>query len=931
MARIITRWYKLVRERPSGVVIALLITGALGILMIGLTALASDDAPTPTPPTPLNPTIQLQPTESEPGTPILVTGAGWSSGDTVILSLAIEGQPDDPTPITSITVNADGRFTTAFAAPDSPGQTLVLASSTTNDQEGLAVLRVLTGDQTPAPTPTVEPTAVVTPTTTPEPDPTAEPTATPTSTPTPQPTSDPTITEWRGEYYDNRSLNGAPVLVRNDKGIDFTWGASAPASSLPVDNFSARWTRSLTFRAGAYRFYVASDDGVRVWLDGQLILDRWHDATGVTYSVERTLSAAAHFLRVEYYEHTGAAQIHLWWERLNDFPQWRGEYFPNTTLAHSPTLVRNDAAIDFDWGQGAPDRSLPAEGFSARWTRDLAFEGGLYRFHAIVDDGVRLYIDGTVVIDAWQNGARREVTGDRTLATGGHSLRVEYYEMTGAASIHVWWEKITPYPDWKGVYWSNRSLSGSPVLERNDATIDFNWGWGAPDSTLPSDQFSARWTRTAGFDAATYRFHVIVDDGARLWVDDQLILDAWKKGAVREISVDRAMARGAHDLRVEFYEETGQARIQVWWEKVNNPTYSGWKGEYWSNRRLSGGRALVRNDDKIDFYWNQGSPAPGLPSNDFSARWTRRIEFGNGGIYRFYAWADDGVRIYLDDDLVLNEWHDHDGDDVYLVDLPLTGRHNVKIEYYEHGGNALVKVWWKRVSDLPTPIPSTTPNPTATPEPTATPTATPEPTHTPSPTPEPTHTPSPTPELTHTPTPTSTTEPTPPPTATPKPTHTPEPLPIGVRINEILPAPARDWNGDGVVNEGDEWIELYNATDVTINLSGWFLATGIGDSDAQTGRVDTGEAYLIPTGVELSPGAYIILYHQQTGLHLPDAGGQVRLLSPSRTPIESVPFGQLGADASYSRDEEGSWHSDWPPTPGGPNLPPAPQGVLRAR
>jgi len=528
----------------------------------------------------------------------------------------------------------------------------------------------------------------------------------PTATPTP------VITAWRGEYYKNRDLTGAAALVRDDAAVNFDWGSSAPAAGLPADGFSVRWSRTLSFQGGIYRFYARADDGVRVWLDGQLIIDQWHETSGATYAAERTLSAAAHTLRVEYYENWGTARIQFWWERLGDFPQWRGEYFSNVALVGGPALVRNDTAIDFNWWHGAPATGLPADRFSARWTRVQAFAEGVYRFHAVVDDGVRLYVDDALVIDSWYDGGRREVTADRGLSAGYHSLRVEYYELTGSALIQVWWEKSDSYPDWRGEYWSNRGLSGSPVLVRNDSAIDFNWGWGTPATAVPSDNFSARWTRRVEFDAATYRFHVVVDDGARLWLDDQLIIDSWRDGGTRELTADYALVRGTHDLRVEFYEHTRGACIHVWWEKISSPPYSDWKGEYWSNRHFNGGPALVRNDEEISFDWGRAAVAAGLPADDFSARWSRKATF-EAGVYRFHAWADDGIRLYVDGDLVLDEWHDSRGDEVHVVDLTLTGQHQLVVEYYERSGEALARFWWKRVGDWPPPTPEPTQPPTA--------------------------------------------------------------------------------------------------------------------------------------------------------------------------------------------------------------------------
>ncbi len=609
----------------------------LALCILGAAILTSRQGLFPTPPPPqATPSIRLAVDTAAPGSPVTVNGEGWKPGDTVFVGR--EGPDGRRTALASAAVGVDGRFTAAFVVPLDAGVEpgafpLAVWSATTGTAVRASLHIVVTETPTPVPTDTATPS--------PPPAPTATATATPpppTPTPTPRPTPRPT---------------------------------TPPAA-------------------------------------------------------------------------------------------WRGEYFANISLAGPPALVRNDAEIRFNWGAGAPASGLPADNFSVRWTRTLAFEAGLYRFHAIVDDGVRIYVDTTLVLDAWQDGAQREVTADYKIAAGSHTLRVEYYEHVGGAIIQVWWEKLTAYPDWKGEYWPNRTLSGNPVLVRNDENISFNWGAGSPAPAVPANGFSARWTRTYLFEGATYRFHVIVDDGARLWVDDRLILDSWHDGSAREITVDYALVQGTHSLRVEYYENTGEARIQVWWEKIASPSYPDWKGEYWSNPNLSGNPVLVRNDRALDFDWGTGSPAWGLPADNFSARWTRQVTF-EPARYRLFAQADDGVRIFVDNTPVLDEWHPSDASRVYTVDLLLNGARRLMVEYYEATGRALLKVWWQRIGDWPTPTPTSTPTATRTPTPTPTPTPSP------TPTPTPTATPTPTPTATPTPTPT----PSPTPTDTPTPTPTP--------------------------------------------------------------------------------------------------------------------------------------------------------------
>jgi len=245
---------------------------------------------------------------------------------------------------------------------------------------------------------------------------------------------------WRGEYYANVSLSGTPALVRNDASIDFNWGAAAPGSGLPADGFSARWTAYAPFAAGSYTFRLTADDGARLWVDEQLIIDQWRDQSATAYTVTRTMTAGYHSVRLEYYERAGDAVCQLSWSTGTAITDWRGEYYSNGTLSGSPVLVRNDAAVDFDWGTGSPASGVAADGFSARWTRTAYLAAtGTYTFSATADDGVRVWVDGALVIDKWTPQARTTHTGVKYLGAGNHQVVVEYFEQTGSAVCIVSW------------------------------------------------------------------------------------------------------------------------------------------------------------------------------------------------------------------------------------------------------------------------------------------------------------------------------------------------------------------------------------------------------------------------------------------------------------------------------------------------------------
>jgi hypothetical protein len=254
--------------------------------------------------------------------------------------------------------------------------------------------------------------------------------------------ADPT---WRGEYFANQDLAGNPAFVRNDGDINFDWALGTPGPGIPVDHFSVRWTRAVYLPAGGWRFNVTVDDGVRLWVDGQLLIDQWRISAPVTYSASISLGSGDHNLRVEYFEATERAQIRVGWDQGSAAPTptplpsgalpWDAAYYDNVYLAGNPRFTRYDAAINFNWGEGGPGGGIGGEGFSVRWNRRADFAAGSYEFRATADDGVRFWLDGNLLIDEWHDSAGQTYSRVADVAAGGHNLRVEYYQGRGDALI----------------------------------------------------------------------------------------------------------------------------------------------------------------------------------------------------------------------------------------------------------------------------------------------------------------------------------------------------------------------------------------------------------------------------------------------------------------------------------------------------------------
>ena len=121
----------------------------------------------------------------------------------------------------------------------------------------------------------------------------------------------------KAEYFNNTSVSGDPELTRTDPGIDFNWGdPGGPGTPIGVDGFSARWTADLEApRTETFRFITNSDDGVRLWLDGKLLIDNWTDHSPTeNIAVVNLVGGRIYALRMEYYEQGGGAVASLAWE-----------------------------------------------------------------------------------------------------------------------------------------------------------------------------------------------------------------------------------------------------------------------------------------------------------------------------------------------------------------------------------------------------------------------------------------------------------------------------------------------------------------------------------------------------------------------------------------------------------------------------------------
>ena len=287
------------------------------------------------------------------------------------------------------------------------------------------------------------------------------------TTPPPVPAAEVATTgSFRARYFNNLAFTGTPVLTRTEEpGTRHDWGSGAPGPGVSADNFTALFDGQFEFEDGLHRFTVTVDDGMRLYVDDNLVRAAWHDQGPTTYEVDVYLPAGIHPVRLEYYERAADATLWLRWQRVphgvgalppvappapgpvpvptsGDF---RLSFFNSVDLSGSPVLTQVvPAGRSFDWGRGSPDPQVRQDGFSARMEGHFDFVGGPHRFSVTVDDGARLYIDGALVIDSWAEYPERTHVKDVELTPGSHHVVLEYFESGGLAVLWLRWQPLFP-------------------------------------------------------------------------------------------------------------------------------------------------------------------------------------------------------------------------------------------------------------------------------------------------------------------------------------------------------------------------------------------------------------------------------------------------------------------------------------------------------
>lgn len=389
----------------------------------------------------------------------------------------------------------------------------------------------------------------------------------------------------------------------------------------------------------------------------------------------------------------------------------RGDYWNFNVVANgnqfptsAPNQTRVDPTVDFDWGTGNPAPGIGNDDFAVRWSGMLqAPETGNYIFSTQSDDGVRLWINGNLVINNWTLHAPTWNDSAPIHLDAGqrYEVRMELFERGGFAVGRFYWRKPS---DLSAGLPRNRvpqqylfSQVTPTVLAVVQSCTDLKTLSVSFSRPMQGGNGGSSAERTQNYDVLGSPPNGINVIAAALESDAQTVTLTLNKSLiaghgytllVKDVRASDGVLIDPNPTLFTFTAGAGDGLMASFWnfDVVSN-----------GNLFPSGPASVVRQDAQVDFDWGSGSPDTGINADRFAARWEGFVEAPSTGNYTFWTQSDDGVRLWVNGNLVIDNWTLHGPTWNSSAPIGLVGgqRYALRMEHFERTGQAVARLHWQ--------------------------------------------------------------------------------------------------------------------------------------------------------------------------------------------------------------------------------------------
>jgi len=444
--------------------------------------------------------------------------------------------------------------------------------------------------------------------------------------------------------------------------VTTTWGV-ANSNSISVINSNLSSLNTLFWWVGVFSFkaFFVSNWEQQVWID--------------SLSLQTTSNQFVSWLNWRYYI----------WTAWSPF------------IESNLRLIRNDPSIDFNWWTLNPHPNLPADGFTARWTWKITTDiTWTHTFRTNSDDWVRLYINGTLVINGWVDQAPTYRTWTFSLtAWNYYDIVLEYYENGWWAVMQLdWlrpWDTVYSFVSWNYIINNTSYTTPSDISLSNNTVFHLDWIWISVGDLTSVDLNPWK----------TFTYSLV----SWLWSDDNSsFYITWNTLYLNEI---------ADSFNQDVYSIRVRTDDWQWWiyEKVfsifvvNLSTLNPWFCSSYYNWVLSPpfSPSLILYKtwiNNVNFNWWTWSPDPSVPADYFTSSYEWYIQTSTTWVHTFRTNSDDWVRLYIDWNLIIDNWTNHwPTYDYWNYTLTAWNSYNIRLEFYENNWWAVIQLDWLRPGD----------------------------------------------------------------------------------------------------------------------------------------------------------------------------------------------------------------------------------------
>lgn len=502
----------------------------------------------------------------------------------------------------------------------------------------------------------------------------------------------------KAEYYHGYHLDELKYQ-QTDRTVDFDWGTGSPNQALlGVDQFSVKWSGQIQpLYSEQYTFYVYSDDGAVLTVNGHPIINDFETQGAYTRSGTITLVAGQKYnIELKFAEGGGNAFCHLEWSSTSQMRQIvpRAQLYSRPASTDGPLTVYENSNYG-GFHAGLPIGAYKLAGLALKGVLNdeissfkvsPGYKAILYEHENFLGDSVIVTADNPL-LGPWDE----KISSIKVLANGVTNLAGSYVIRNPNSNLYM-------------------DVRGGTGGTGDGVSMQLWHPTGAANQTFTLKHLGdGRYTITAYNSAKCLDISQSdTSENAFIWQwtnleasNQQFIAIAADSGYYKFISVlsGKFIAIQGESTAPEarLVQHSGNSLASARWQLLPVPTVgagTGLSGNYYNGKNFET-FVFSRIDPQINFDWGNGSPGSGINNDANSIRWTGKIEPRYSGEYTFYITSDNGRRLWINNQLVIDKWLD-DWDIEYTGTITLTAgqQYDFKMEYFENYGGANAKLQW---------------------------------------------------------------------------------------------------------------------------------------------------------------------------------------------------------------------------------------------